>query len=183
MSSSIDTYDVIIVGGGFAGMALAAALANYMPDGFRTVIIDRSQPFELGSLEFDGRASALSAASKEMLDLLAVWPLVEDEAQPILDIDITDSSLKATIRPVVLHYQNTLSGDQAKGTKPASWMVENYRLREALLMTVRELDAIEYLAPETVTNMERDDHWVTVEYYRAKAIRHGVSRGARQLYA
>jgi len=167
-----DKYDIIIAGGGFAGMALGAALIKYMPEGFQVAIIDNTDPAQAGAFEFDGRASSLSAGSKQMLDTLDAWSAVEDHAQPILEIDITDSSLSDAIRPTIIHYENTLKGGTAKeGDKPASWMVENFRMRKALLDVVDGLEGIDFKAPETVVDMERDDHGVLVELASGEKLR------------
>jgi len=171
MSEFEKTYDVIIGGGGFAGMALGAALSKFMPSGFRIAIIDQAKPEIAGLEASDGRASALSAASKQMLEQLGAWSAVEEHAQPICEIDITDSSLKAAIRPTILHYENTIPGEKEKGPKPGSWMVENFRLRNALVEVVTNLPNVDYLAPEKVVAMERDDHGATVELASGKKYR------------
>ena len=176
-----DTYDIIIAGGGFAGMTLGIALILSMPKNFRVAIIDNQDPAKAGLMSSDGRASALSAASKQMLDILGVWSHVSDDAQPITDIDLTDSSLNAAIRPTVLHYENILDNDTTttitdsankdSANKPATWMLENYRLRNALVKTLSTIDQLDYLAPETVTDMERDDHGVTTTLASGQKIR------------
>lgn len=162
MAQSGENFDVVIGGGGFAGMTLGLALARSLPQDFRIAIIDRADPGEATSLASDGRASALSAASTQMLNCLGVWSHVADEAQPIRDIDITDSSLEAAIRPTVLHYENTLSDAGTPNDKPASWMVENFRLRNALAICTDEMPSITWLAPDSLESFEVDDHGVTV---------------------
>ncbi len=167
MTGTDASYDVIIAGGGFAGMALGTALVKFMPTGFHVAIVDNMDPGQLSSATSDGRASALSAASRHLLETLDVWPLVQDEAQPINDIDITDSNLKAAVRPTILHYDNTLGDDGL----PASWMVENFRLRQAMLDTAASHDALEFIAPESVTGMNGDDHGVTARLASGEELR------------
>ena len=71
----------------------------------------------------DARAFALSASTKNMLALLGVWPAIAEHAQPVTTVDITDSSLDDAFRPILVSYDNRVDGE------PATWIVENDRLR------------------------------------------------------
>ena len=96
------SYDVVIAGGGFVGRALALALAKVAPGGFRVALVDAEPP---GKDRDDARASALSAASRNLLSVLGVWPAIEANAQAITSIEITDSGLNATLRPHLLGFE------------------------------------------------------------------------------
>jgi 2-octaprenyl-6-methoxyphenol hydroxylase len=75
----------------------------------------------------DPRASAVAAAARRMLAALGVWDSVAGEAQPILDMTITDSRLGDVVRPVFL----TFAGEIEDG-EPFAHMVENPALIAAL---------------------------------------------------
>ena len=64
-----------------------------------------------------------------MLAVLGVWPRIAEHAQPVTSIDITDSSLEDAFRPVLVSYDNTVEGGE-----PATYIVEQGQLRDALLM-------------------------------------------------
>ena len=64
--------DILIVGGGLNGPALALALARA---GFSVVIVDARAPGVRAGAGFDGRAYALSVASKRLLEAVGVWLL------------------------------------------------------------------------------------------------------------
>ena len=66
-----DRFDVAIAGGGFAGRALALALAKLAPQGFRIALIDTETAQASGA--DDARALALSAATKNLLAALDLW--------------------------------------------------------------------------------------------------------------
>ena len=98
MSPSAERYDVVIAGGGTAGLALACALADALGTGARIAVADRVQ-LRAGAGPGDARAFALSAGSKRMLSVLGVWPAIAAHAQPVTAVDITDSSLDDAVPP------------------------------------------------------------------------------------
>ena len=75
--------DVIIVGGGLNGPALALALAQ---GGLRVVVVDARPTPVRAEAGFDGRAYALAIASQRLLAAVGVWGRVADKVQPILKI-------------------------------------------------------------------------------------------------
>src|ERR671936_2978848 len=73
-------YAVVVSGASFAGMALACGLARALGPENRVCLIDlRAGP---GTAPRDARASAISAASKYMLEALGAWSGLAEEAQP-----------------------------------------------------------------------------------------------------
>jgi len=138
-----ESYDVIIAGGGFVGMALALALGGAAPKGFRVALVDAEPPE--GS-KADARASALSAASKGLLSVLGVWPELADGAQAIATIEITDSALDARRRPHLLGFD-----DDLKPGESGAYMIENEDLIRALKSAVLREPAIDMRAPDSVT--------------------------------
>ncbi len=114
--------DVVIAGGGFAGLALALALRQALGQNFAVTLADPDLGRE------DVRASAIAAAPRRMFAALGTWSAVADEAQPILDMVVTDSRVDDAVRPVFL----TFGGDIEPG-EPFAHMIENDRLLAALL--------------------------------------------------
>lgn len=155
MDSESD-FDVVIGGGGFAGLALAIALAR-SDSSIRLAVVDRAPPQAAIAAADDGRATALTAGSRRLLDAIGVWKEIADEVQPIRDIEITDSPLANRVRPRLLHFDCEL-----RPGEPAAWMAENKVLRAGLLAHVRALQAVSLLAPETVAGFEADGGGVTV---------------------
>ena len=79
--------DILIVGGGLIGSAMAIALSSI---GFDITVIDR-QSDQLSKTDvFYGIAYALSHASIRMLKALGIWNYIEENAEPILDIKVSD---------------------------------------------------------------------------------------------
>jgi 2-octaprenyl-6-methoxyphenol hydroxylase len=116
--------DVVIGGGGFAGLALAVALRQGLGASFKVTVADPA----LGkSHTGDARASAIAAAARRLFQTIGVWDKVADGAQPILDMVVTDSKLPDVMRPTYL----TFGGEVAPG-EPFAHMIENPALVGAL---------------------------------------------------
>lgn len=87
-------YDIVIVGGGMVGAAMALSLAGIAKRYHLSIAIidaakaEQSTPTAAGSL--DGRATALALGSRNLLESIGVWHSLADHAQPILDIDVSD---------------------------------------------------------------------------------------------
>jgi 2-octaprenyl-6-methoxyphenol hydroxylase len=123
-----DRIDVLIGGGGVAGLALAVALRQGLGDGFSVAVADPA----LDRAPSDPRASAIVAAAQRLFAAIGVWDAVAGEAQPILDMVVADSRLTDAVRPVFL----TFDGDAEPG-QPFAHMVENGPLHAALLGRAR----------------------------------------------
>jgi len=142
-------FDLIINGGGFVGLMLACGLAKSAPGTFRIAVIERI-PLETARAEaFDGRTVALIAAAKNMMDALGLWERIAAEAEPVTNIDITDTPLDLPVRSSVLHFDTILSFDE-----PAAFVVENTVLRRALLDAVAEIPEITLIAPDSITTAD-----------------------------
>jgi 2-octaprenyl-6-methoxyphenol hydroxylase len=121
----LERCDVLIGGAGFAGLALAIALRQALGPSFSVVVADPA----LGrSHAGDLRASAIAAAARRLFETIGVWQAAAAEAQPILDMVVTDSRLSDAVRPVFLSF----AGEVEPG-EPFAHMVENTPLIAALL--------------------------------------------------
>jgi 2-octaprenyl-6-methoxyphenol hydroxylase len=81
-----------------------------------------------------------------MLDALGVWEELVARAQPILKIELTDSSLQTPIRTSLLG----LDLSDAPSGEPTAFMVENAALRQALMKPLENARQIEWFAPDEV---------------------------------
>ena len=126
---SRDDTDVLIAGGGFAGLTLAIALRQALGPSFGIVVAD---PALGGEQTGDERASAIVAAARKLFEAIGVWQAVAADAQPILDMVVTDSRLGDAVKPVFL----TFAGDVEPG-EPFAHMVENGPLVDALASAAR----------------------------------------------
>lgn len=121
--------DILIGGGGFAGLALAIALRQALGPMFSVTVADPS----LARPAVDARASAIAAAARRLLETIGAWQAVASEAQDIVDMVVTDSRLDDAVRPTFL----TFGGDVEPG-EPFAQMIENGPLLAALLAKAKE---------------------------------------------
>lgn len=136
MSDANGKIDILIAGGGFAGLALAIALKQGSGGSFSVTVADPMLHRAGGDL----RASAIAAAARRMFEALGVWQVIEDGAQPILDMVVTDSKTDAALRPAFL----TFDGEIAPG-EPFAHMIENGAMTAALTDKARA-EGVELIA-------------------------------------
>jgi len=147
---SAQRFDGVIGGAGFAGLALAIALRQGLGPSFSVAVADPA----LGRAAKDGRASAIVAAARRLFETIGVWQHVD--AQPILDMVVTDSRLADVVRPVFL----TFGGDVEPG-EPFAHMIENAPLLAALAEKARDEGVT--LKPVAVAGFEVEGERVEVE--------------------
>jgi 2-octaprenyl-6-methoxyphenol hydroxylase len=139
--SSGQRADVLIGGAGFAGLALGVALRQALGATFLITVVDpalaplvksaRGEPRAVAAAgaaagDRDLRASAIVAAARRLFEAIGAWQGID--AQPILDMKITDGRLSDVVRPTYLSFD----GEIAPG-EPFAHMVENSALIAALV--------------------------------------------------
>jgi 2-octaprenyl-6-methoxyphenol hydroxylase len=147
-----DRVDVLIGGGGVAGLALAIALQQGLGASFSVMVVDPG----LDRTPADPRASAIVAAAQRLFEAIGVWGRIADEAQPILDMAVTDSRLSDAVRPVFLSFDG-----EAEPGQPFAHMVENGPLQAALLARARESGVA--LRPAAVANFSAGTGGIAIE--------------------
>src|SRR5258708_30314228 len=116
---------IVTGGGAFAGLALAVAVRRGLGADIPVIVADPALGLRPSG---DPRATAIVAACRRLFEALGIWDQVAAEAQPILDMVVTDSKLEDATRPVFL----TFAGDIEPG-EPFAHMVENRHLIDALV--------------------------------------------------
>ena len=133
--------DLIIVGGGLNGPALALAAAQ---GGLSSTVIDALPVDDRKARGFDGRSYALALTSQRLLSAIGLWDGLADNAQPMLEIKVTDGRAGEGPSPFFLHFDHA---EIEEG--PMGYLVEDRYLRRAFL------DAMEAEPLITLRHQER----------------------------
>ena len=144
----MDRADVIILGGGLVGLALAAALDG---SGLSSIVIDPADPEARKTQAFDGRTSALSSSSKRMFDTVGISDHFPATGCPIRRIEVTDG-----LDP------GGLAFDPGDDDEPLGWMNENRHLRAALLARAEAGKNIWLMWKAKPAEVVRGEHGVMV---------------------
>lgn len=159
------THDIIIIGGGLAGGTMAAMLGGA---GFSVACIDRDPPVTQLNVAFDGRTTAISWGSRQVLEQAGVWDMLEADACAIRRIDILDGG-----SPVLLQFNAEEVGNRSFG-----WILENRLIRAALFKRMKSIKTIDYFAPAQARDIARDDNAVHVTMDNGQAINAPLLIGA-----
>jgi 2-octaprenyl-6-methoxyphenol hydroxylase len=144
----MDRADVIILGGGLVGLALAAALDS---SGLSSIVIDPADPAARKDANFDGRTSAVSSSSKRMFDTIGISDHFPEPGCPIRRIEVADG-----LDP------GGLAFDPGDDDEPLGVMHENRHLRAALLARAEAGKNIWLMWKAKPAAVERGAHGVTV---------------------
>ncbi len=142
-------FDVIIIGGGMAGLPLALCLAK---TGKKVVCIDRDDPHKQATEKFDGRTVAISAGGSEIMTMAGVWEDILKDACPIKEIKISDNGSDSLL--------NFLS-DEVNGDH-FGHIIENRLVRRALFEAAKNQENLTHLAPQSVEKFETSSDQVEV---------------------
>lgn len=154
--------DLLIVGGGLNGPALALAVAQA---GLRSVVIDARPAPDRAETGFDGRAYALSAASCRLLDGLGLWAGLAPGAQPIRQVVAGDGRPGQGMAPLFLHFDGAELDHGHMGH-----MVEDRHLYAALVGAMQASPLVTLLSSETVTAQDTGPASATVTLASGRAL-------------
>lgn len=163
-SATPKIHDVAIVGGGHAGLSLAAALGTA---GLNVVCLDRALPATQTTSKFDGRTMAIAYAVQQELVKSGVWAHLEKDACPIHDIRVTDQNT-----PLALTFDHREVG------QPLGWIIENRLLRVGLHQRLAELPNVTFMAPVEPEGMDIGPACATLRLKGGDGLRARLVAGA-----
>ena len=162
--------DILIVGGGLNGPALALAAAKA---GLKSIVIDALPEAARTQEDFDGRGYALALSSVRMLDNLGLWERLEPNAQPMREIKVTDGRVGDAQVFLGLHFD---SAEIEEG--PMGQMIEDRYLRRALLEAMETNPHVEQRAGETVIAQHTGPGGISVTLASGETLRARLLVGA-----
>ncbi len=163
--SSIPRADVIILGAGLVGCALALALAR---GGVTSILVDPADPQAIYGATSDGRASAVSSSTWRMFDALGLNDRFAPHASPIERIEVGEQGAQG-----LLVFQPDLANDG-----PLGMMVENRTLRVGLREAAAAAEGVTLLMPAKADAVVRDADGVSVTLADGRRIAGALLVGA-----
>ncbi|PZW37988.1 2-octaprenyl-6-methoxyphenol hydroxylase [Humitalea rosea] len=160
MTPCLET-DLCIIGAGPVGATLGALLAAA---GVSVAMVDAAPlpPMELP--DFDGRAYAIAASSRHLLDAAGVWDRLPTTPCAIRTIRVADGRPGERASPLGLTFDAAETGESAFG-----WMVEARALRVALNARLPDMPNLHVFAPATA-EVERTPEGAVVRLSDGRSI-------------
>lgn len=139
-------FDIVIVGGGMAGCALACALADV---DCSIAIVENQTPKPFSAEDFfDPRVVALSMASRQFLAQLGTWDLIAAQRMSAFDrMQVWDAEGTAHISFDAAEVQQSALG----------YIVENNLLVSVLRERLQQQKNVQWFCPDAVVNLRDQD--------------------------
>ncbi len=165
MAERMVDVDVLIVGGGFVGSTLAAALSG---TGISVALIESADLRDTINSEFDGRSFAVSLSNQRLLAAVGIWEGLEKTVSPICDIRISDGPSL-----LFLHFDH-----REVGSEPMGYMVENCYLRRAQYKRLRLAPDVKIFAPNRLSSLKQSAYRVEAELQSGDVVKARLVVGA-----
>ena len=136
---ALKQFDCIVLGGGLIGLTATLALAKL---NLNTALVERSSLKHLKTSTGDQRTSAISASSKVMLDTLGIWDLLKGDAEPILDIRVSEKNTRGFV-----HYSHADADNQ-----PMGYIIENEIIKKTLIDAIETSSNVHLLFDQPISS-------------------------------
>ncbi|WDE06633.1 2-octaprenyl-6-methoxyphenyl hydroxylase [Thalassomonas viridans] len=145
---ALNHFDVVIAGGGLSGALMALSLAalkqaNGQP--LKIALVEANPVIKDVSLSFDDRVLALSHGTSAYLQGLGAWQHLQQDAEAIKTIHISDRG----------HYGKARVYAEDHQVPALGYVVEMALIGKALLKSLAGFSNIHWYRPDTIENI----HW------------------------
>lgn len=139
-SQNNDTVDVVVSGGGIAGLIAAAAFGA---SGFKTLMIDPAQPVITGDeASSDLRSTAFLRPARDLFQRIGIWDTLAPHATPLEALRIVDTLPGEDGTPAVIRTERQFEGRES-GDEPFGWNFLNWVIRRELARAVPDIPNVE----------------------------------------
>jgi 2-octaprenylphenol hydroxylase len=142
-------YDVLIVGGGMVGAALACALGN---SSLKVAVLDRAPP-AAPDKDYDQRVSAITLASQSLFENIGAWAgMVRQRVSPVREMQVWSEGGSGSI-----HFNAAEIGEPC-----LAWIIENRVIQVALIERLHQFTNVHYLCPVEVADITLADNGAVI---------------------
>jgi len=132
-----DTCDIVISGGGIAGLTAAAAFGSA---GYHVVCVDPTPPVTDGAAEgADLRSTAMLQPARDLLERAGLWDALAPHAAPLQVMRIIDAGGPEPEARVTREFDASEISDQ-----PFGWNLPNWLLRREMLARLGALGTVDF---------------------------------------
>jgi 2-octaprenyl-6-methoxyphenol hydroxylase len=168
------SYDVIVVGGGLAGLLQTLLLAQH---GFNVLCVDQQKSKDLQTSTLSKRTTAISYGSHQLLKAAHVWKDVLPYACAIKSIKVLDGG-----SPILLNFDISEDQDALKA-EGFGWVIENHHLIHTLSNKIKSLPTVDYIDECAVTDILTHKSYIEIQTslglnYSAKLLIGADGRGS-----
>lgn len=146
------TYDIVISGGGIAGLTAAA---SFGAAGFSVLCVDPTPPVTDRDAEgSDLRSTAFLQPAQAFLEQAGLWARLQDHAMPLQTMRIVDAGGPDPTPRVIKDFDASDISD-----RPFGWNLPNWLLRREMVAHLRDVPTVDF-RPGTGTRalLTRTDH-------------------------
>ncbi len=134
-----DTCDILISGGGIAGLTAAAAFGTA---GFNVICIDPSPPITDGAaIGADLRSTAMLQPARALLERAGLWDSLAPNAAPLQIMRIIDAGGAETKPRVTKEFDASEISDL-----PFGWNFPNWLLRREMVARLEAIETVDFRA-------------------------------------
>lgn len=132
-----ETCDILISGGGIAGLTAAAAFGS---SGFRVICVDPTPPVIERDVDgSDLRTTALLQPARDLLEHFGIWARLSEHAAPLQVMRIVDAGGEQPEARVVKDFN---AADISE--RPFGWNLPNWLLRRELLAALAGMPNVDF---------------------------------------
>ncbi|MDG1311744.1 MAG: UbiH/UbiF/VisC/COQ6 family ubiquinone biosynthesis hydroxylase [Porticoccaceae bacterium] len=155
---SSNQYDVIVVGAGMIGAAMACLLAkqsrDYQSGPLKIALVEARPAPEFDTERFDPRVAALTEKSRQLMERCGVWDATAAKrVSPYLAMEVWDAEGTGRIQFDCHDIHQPCLGH----------IVENSALVEALLTEIAEADSVDMFCPSLIADYGNTDQGISIE--------------------
>jgi len=133
-------FDIIIIGGSFAGLTAALNLVQSNPH-IKIALLEKSDIIKQDK-QRDGRAFAISQSSLQVFNKIGILEDIKPFAGTIEDIKIVDCN-----SPFYLHFAANEHSNKTDGPEKFGLVIENFYIHNALRNKALEQNNLEIICP------------------------------------